>query len=195
VGEIFEPLGLMGNTNVIYLGGIAAGWLTGLDPLLHVSRDLVVSHWLASGTYQLPRRWIGRYRPEQGRGPRAFGNGTALPSGHSSTIVQVAAVLSHHLDRRPASLLLWGMAGTVLFQRIDSEKHWASDVWLGAAWGYGVARLVLRNADRRRGEEGRVSPSGGARPDPGEVRIRPFRTAAGGVGVAFRIAVHGSGPG
>ena len=189
VGDFFEPLGLMGNTNAWYGVGILTGYLSGWDPLLQASRDLLVSHWLSAATYNPPRTWIGRARPEGGRGPRAFGGGTGLPSGHASTIVQVAAVLSHHIGWTPASVALWGAAGAVLVQRVDSGKHWPADVWIGAAWGYGVARLVLRRADERRATD--TDGTTGGDTTGAAIRITPYVDARSGQpGVAVSVPLR-----
>lgn len=155
-GDFFEPVGNMGETNRFYVAGLVTGYAIGWKPLQHVSADILVSHWLASLTRQSVRYLVGRRRPETGLGPRSFepGEGTSFPSGHASSAFQVAAVLSHHLDRWPATAALYGMAGLVAFQRVDSEGHWASDTWIGALWGWGVSRVVLRNAGERRAGEG-----------------------------------------
>jgi membrane-associated phospholipid phosphatase len=175
----------MGNTNRWYALGVVAGYLSGWDPLLHVSRDLLASHWISAATYNPPRTWIGRTRPNTGEGARTFNGGTSLPSGHASTIVQVAAVLSHHIGWKPATIALWGLAGTVLVQRVDSGKHWPSDVWIGAAWGYGVSRLVLERADARRA-------SNPAEPTDLGVRVSPYvDPVSGQPGVAVRIPFTG----
>jgi membrane-associated phospholipid phosphatase len=180
--EIGDFVGLMGNTNRWYALGLLAGYVSGWDPLLHVSRDLLASHWIAAATYNPPRRWIGRTRPEDGQGAREFGGGTSLPSGHASSIVQVAAVLSHHVGWRPAKVAIWGLAGTLLLQRVDSGKHWPSDVWIGAAWGYGVSRLVLARADARRSPV--AAMTGGAQ----GIQVMPYVDGSTGrPGVAIHL--------
>lgn len=173
VGDFFEPVGLMGNTNAIWLGGILTGYVTGQEWLRAPARDLLVSHWVAGLTRNPVRDLVGRRRPSDGVGARTFvrGEGTSFPSGHSSTIVQVATILSHHIDRRWASVLLYGAAASVVFQRVDDEKHWASDAWIGAAWGWGVARTVLRHRD------------GGSQDDVG-LEVVP---GPNGVGLGVRI--------
>jgi membrane-associated phospholipid phosphatase len=175
IGDFFEPVGLMGNTNVLWLGGIVTGWVTGQEWLRAPARDLLVSHWIAGLTRNPIRDFVGRRRPSDGFGPRTYvrGEGTSFPSGHASTIVQVASILSHHIDRRWASALLYGAAATVVFQRVDDEKHWASDAWIGAAWGWGVARVVT----------GTDGPAGGSE-GPGLALVAGGPT---GVGLALRL--------
>lgn len=60
---------------------------------------------MASLTRQSVRHLVGRQRPEAGAGPYAFepGEGTSFPSGHASSILQVASVFSHHLGWWPAT--------------------------------------------------------------------------------------------
>lgn len=152
-GELAEPVALMGNTNVFWAGGIVASALAGRDELRTIFEELLFSHWIAGGLRKAVGHNIGRRRPDvTPDDPYVFvsGEGSSFPSGHASTATQVAAVLSHHIDWWPADVLLYGMAGAVTYQRVAADKHWASDAFLGAAWGWGVARVVQRrrHADR-----------------------------------------------
>jgi membrane-associated phospholipid phosphatase len=146
VGTFLEPVGLMGKTNAFYAGGAVLSYAAGLDRPKRMFTELLYSHWIAGLIRGGTNKLVGRSRPYVGLGSRhfKFGQGTSFPSGHASTIFQVAAVLSHHIDRVPVSAVLYGLASMVAVQRITSEQHWASDVWLGAAYGWAVARLVIR---------------------------------------------------
>lgn len=162
-GTFLEPVGLMGNTNFWFATGALATYAAGWERPHRMFVELLYSHWIAGAIRGGVNRVVGRSRPHDERGARHFalGGGTSFPSGHASTIFQVAAVLAHHADSTPASIALYGLAGTVAVQRISSEQHWASDVWLGAAYGWAVARLVIRlhEGDGTRLEPA-VSPSG-----------------------------------
>ena len=153
VGDFVEPVALMGNTNAWYAGGMLVGWVTGSDEIRHVFEELLYSHWIASLTRKGIGRSVGRLRPEESPDDafaREYWVGTSFPSGHSSTAMQVATVLAHHVDWWPADAVLYGLAGTVVYHRVATGKHWTSDSVLGALWGYGVARIVIerREADR-----------------------------------------------
>ena len=153
VGIFLEPVSLMGNTNVYWASGMLIGHVTGQDRIRHIFEELLYSHWIASLTRKGLGRPIGRLRPDESPGDayaRDFWNGTSFPSGHASTATQVAAVLSHHIDWMPATIVLYGLAGSVVYQRIADGDHWASDSVLGALWGYAVAQIVIsrREADR-----------------------------------------------
>lgn len=153
VGDFFEPLGLMGKTNAYYAGAATLFYFAGQERLQLLFKELLYSHWIAGGSRQLVGRAVGRVRPRDGGTASTFepGEGRSFPSGHSSTIVQLAHVLAHHIDWTPASVALYGLAGTVVFQRVDSGAHWTSDAWIGAAWGLAVANVVIRLE-----EEGRL---------------------------------------
>ena len=167
-GEFLEPMGLMGKTNPYWLAGMTIGWATRQGRMERIFQELLFSNWIASALRNAGELVVGRRRPDEGitredgsfepYGPYQFdaGGGTSLPSGHTSTVFQVAAVLSHHIDRWPASVALYGLATTVAYQRIQSDKHWASDVWLGGAVGWGVAQVVIQRHESDSGA-GRVS--------------------------------------
>lgn len=153
VGLFLEPVSLMGNTNVYWASGMVIGHLTRQERVRHIFEELLFSHWIASITRKGLGRPIGRLRPDESPGDpfaRVFWDGTSFPSGHSSTATQLAAVLSHHIDWWPATIVLYGGAASVVYQRIVEGHHWTSDSVLGALWGYGVAQLVIsrREADR-----------------------------------------------
>ena len=145
-GEFVEPIGLMGNTNVWYASAAVVSYAIGWKRPNRLFTELLYSHWIAGLIRGGTNKLIGRARPHNERGSRHFvlGDGTSFPSGHASTLFQVAAVLSHHARSTPVSVVLYGLATTAAWERITSEQHWASDVWLGAAYGWAVAQLVIR---------------------------------------------------
>ena len=154
---LLEPFALMSQTNKYYAGALVLSNVldhtTGIDQPRHIFEELLISHWVAAATRKTLGRAVGRLRPDQGRGAYWFNfyRATSFPSGHVSTAAQVATVLSHHIDWWPASVLLYGSAAAVAYERVLSSNHWASDSFLGAMWGWGVAKLVIerREADRQ----------------------------------------------
>jgi membrane-associated phospholipid phosphatase len=146
VGTFFEPVGLMGNTNVWFAAGAVTSYFAGWDRPKRMFTELLYSQWIAGLLRAASRELVGRSRPHQEQGSRSFeaGDGTSFPSGHASTVFQVATVLSHHIDWFPARAALYGAAGAVAWQRIADRQHWASDVWLAAVSGWAIAKLVVR---------------------------------------------------
>jgi len=95
----------------------------------------------------------GRDRPENASSPFDFdgpGNGThtntSFPSGHSTSAFALASTLSEiYGDDYPwAPWVLYPIATGTALTRIDRNKHWASDVFVGAAIGYFVGKVVTR---------------------------------------------------
>lgn len=152
IGEAFEPIGMMGNTNKFYVGGLAAGYIFKFRPLMEISAQILESHFIAGGVKNVTNIVVGRTRPHEGQGPRnfEFNKGTSFPSGHTSSIFQVATVLSHHLRFRPATVILYGIATSVAFQRVISDSHWPSDVFLAAVYGTAASRAVIRLHENRK---------------------------------------------
>ena len=172
VGTFLEPLGLMGKTNVWLAAGAVTSYFAGWDRPKRMATELLYSQWIAGLFRAGTNKLVGRARPHRELGARHFAinDGTSFPSGHASTIFQIATVLSYHADWLPASIALYGLAGTVAWQRIADEQHWASDVWLGAVSGWAITRLVVRLHEE---EAFTIAPATG--PDGGygiEVRVR-----------------------
>jgi len=100
IGSTFEVLGLMGSTGRYYAGGIAVGYLFRWERLERLSTDILFSHLVGGLIRQGFVRVVDRSRPHEGEGAYNYGDGgTSLPSGHSSTVFQLATVLSHHFPR------------------------------------------------------------------------------------------------
>ena len=163
VGEFLEPLGLMDNTNPYWFAGMTVGYVFKFDGMTRMFQQLLFSH-LISGATMVPTRYvIGRFRPRDNRGPYVFelGEGTSFPSGHTSTVFSLARVLSNTIGWRPASAVLYGLAGTVAYQRmagvydeqtgalLSDSAHWPSDVWIGMWWGLTVTNIVIGNSEVR----------------------------------------------
>ena len=164
-GDFFEPLALQSNTNAILAGTAALAYLTKLHWLQAPAKQLLYSQWIGGLVRQGTGRIIGRLRPNQTSDAYAFepGTGTSFPSGHSAVAMEIATVLSHHIGSRPVSVALYGAAATVVFQRVDSRGHWASDAWFGAGLGYLVAKTVIRTEESRRTSiQPGVGPDGSA---------------------------------
>jgi hypothetical protein len=152
LGDTFGILGLMGKTNRYYIGGIVVGYFTGWKPLQRISTDILFSHWIAGLYRNAFKTVVGRARPREDLGAYDFefnSGGTSLPSGHASTVMQLATIASHYTNWWPASVAYYTIAGSVCFRRIESREHWASDVLIGAMNGMAISRLVMREHDDR----------------------------------------------
>ena len=152
VGEFFEPLGYMGFMNKYLFGALAMGYIAHIEPMVEIPFDILEHFLVASAGKNLIMVLAGRKGPMIKEGPRRFklSDDRSFPSGHSLTIMQLASVLSYHIDHVPFKVAAYGVAGTVLLQRITSDHHWPSDVYAGAVYGWVVSHELLRLKKNRK---------------------------------------------
>ncbi len=96
-------------------------------------------HW--SGPAAILKRFDGGNRDLYG----------SFPSGHSAAAFSLATVIAlqyRHSGWVP--VVAYSLAAGVGLSRMALDKHWASDVLVGAVVGHLVARLVVRDHERRR---------------------------------------------
>jgi len=75
----------------------------------------------------------------QDKGPN--GEFFAWPSGHTSSTVTLATVMNEYYGPW-VGLPLYALSGLVMYERMETGEHWASDVVFGAALGYVVGKVV-----------------------------------------------------
>jgi membrane-associated phospholipid phosphatase len=95
----------------------------------------------------------GRERPGDASSSFDFdgpGNGTntntSFPSGHAASAFAIASTLSEVYgdDHAWVPWVLYPIAAATALTRVDRDKHWASDTFVGAAIGYFVGKTVAR---------------------------------------------------
>lgn len=117
---------------------------------------------LAEGVTYVIKGFAGRSRPfvTEGRDPDNFaflkgfktGDAASFPSGHSTTAFAAAAAVTNETTRWwPRSTwivgpLMYGGATAVGLSRMYHNRHWASDVVMGAAIGTFAGRKVVQYA-------------------------------------------------
>jgi len=140
VGNPFLHIGIAG---VFYGGGVLADSRYRETGLM-LGEALV----LADASTLILKEAIGRERPfvggEKGRfSPFQFNqDADSLPSLHTASSFALASVLAASSESLPAKVLYYSAAAFVGFARIYQDKHWASDVLLGAAIGELSGRVV-----------------------------------------------------
>ena len=84
--------------------------------------------------------------PRIWEGPFAGYSHHSFPSGHSSLIFAMAAVLSsEYKDKLWVALTSYSIAGLTAISRVYENKHWASDVIFGSALGFFIGKFVHKS--------------------------------------------------
>lgn len=92
-----------------------------------------------------------RQRPDQGNGAgHFFAGGASFPSEHAAVSWAIAGVVAHEYPGRMTKLMAYGMASAVTVARVTGKEHFPSDVVVGGALGYFIARQIF---ERRRDPE------------------------------------------
>ena len=138
------------------VGAVAAGGaIADDDRVLDTAAIMAESVLFATGITYVSKILFGRQRPSTNGGPHRFewfvspGNDASVsfPSGHTSTAFALAgAAAGRHPDwyvQVPAYVL----ATAAGLQRIDTRKHWTSDVIAGALVGYAVSAFLVDRYD------------------------------------------------
>jgi len=135
--------------SALLAGLYASGELLGKEGLKKTAlmsfESFLVSGIIINGLKSLP----GRARPFTGEEDDSFhpfslaGKHRALPSGHTAAAFSVATVIASESNSFIVDVLSFGLASLVGISRIELDKHWASDVFLGAALGYFVGKKIL----------------------------------------------------
>ena len=106
---------------------------------------------LASLFVQIPKRLAGRERPKNthplsSKEWNGWGGGTSFWSGHTTAAFSVASVIAEMYDDRPTiGFIAYSAATLAGLSRIHDQKHWASDVFMGAVVGTAIGKLVVKS--------------------------------------------------
>jgi len=91
------------------------------------------------------RQLSGRSRPLSAAGSgRFFQGGSSFPSEHSAVAWSVASVVAHEYPGPLTRAAAYGLASAVTLTRVTSKEHFPSDVVVGGALGWYLARQIYR---------------------------------------------------
>jgi membrane-associated phospholipid phosphatase len=105
----------------------------------HIGMDEIEATILAEAIVQGAKRVIRRDRPLLDDGTRQ--KGFSMPSGHATVTFAAATVLQQHLGYKWA-VPTYVVASYVALSRLRDNRHFASDVAMGAATGIIIGRSV-----------------------------------------------------
>ena len=139
--------------NGFYLAGFMAGLYAAgeiaAENSLRKTALLSFESWIASGIVVLGlKAVVGRARPRTGESSHSFypfstrAAHNSFPSGHSCAAWAVATTIADQTDNVFVDALSYSLATLAGLSRIHSNDHWATDVLLGSALGYFVAKKI-----------------------------------------------------
>ncbi len=147
-GDVFNRMQPEGFAAALMGATAASGILLQDKKLLQTSLLLLESYIITGMINRLAKISIGRARPLLNKGPH-FRNSFytksdrdqfySMPSGHTSSIFTLMAVLINQYHSKFVRYPAYALMASVALQRIETRKHWLSDVVVGAALGYRVA--------------------------------------------------------
>lgn len=74
----------------------------------------------------------------------SLSNGGSFPSGHAASAFAVATVVaSRYREHRWIPWVAYGAAALIAMSRLPDQAHFPSDIFIGAALGYGIGHLVV----------------------------------------------------
>ena len=115
------------------LATYGVGLLSNDRRLVHLGSDLIRGQALNGVLTRGLKLAASRTRPH--------GGGNSFPSGHTSAAFTSAAVLHEHYGAK-VGLPAYAMAGFIGWTRVRDDRHWLTDVIVGAAIGAAAGRTV-----------------------------------------------------
>ena len=156
VEDVFYPLGNR-VPPLLLTGMYVAAVVTKNRRLEHNSLMIAKSLALSTIVYMTTKAVIRRERPYRTTNSHKFttpfkkNDYTSFPSGHSNTAFSVAtgfAMQYKHIKWVP--WVAYGLASLTSLSRIYQDRHWASDVIIGAAIGHYVTKTVLTLENKKK---------------------------------------------
>lgn len=141
-----NPLLHLGIAGAVWGGGLMADSPKWRDVGLMMGEAAVI----ADAATLVIKQAVGRGRPLTGNGKESFrpfrfeSDYDSFPSMHAASSFAMASVVTQTSGSVTAGLLSYATAAFVGFSRIYEDKHWASDIILGAAIGELAGRVVTR---------------------------------------------------
>src|SRR5690606_35656897 len=139
--------------------GITATYLYGAigkdEQIKNLGLQLAEASFYASVITLLTKALLGRKRPDTNCGCISYNPFTidiinsALPSAHSTLAFAFSTVMANYKNDMPLRITWYTLASLVGMARIYHNKHWFSDVVLGAAVGYFIGSFVTNHKTNR----------------------------------------------
>jgi membrane-associated phospholipid phosphatase len=133
----------------------AVGYFGGNDEVRITGRLMVTSLTTAVITSSVAKFILGRSRPSTGDGPWKFNwfetdeAYNSMPSGHTTAAFAISTVLAERINTVWARIGFYGLATATGLARIRNDKHWTSDVFVGAMLGLTAGMSAVHREQER----------------------------------------------
>jgi hypothetical protein len=127
--------------------GYLAGEVAGSSDLKRVMLHAGAAAALATGITSGLKYTIGRTRPTFAGDPdqfRPFSGANSFPSGHTAAAFAIATSIADETDDSWSDVALYGAATLTAMARVNDDRHWTSDVLVGALIGHLSGRWVSK---------------------------------------------------
>ncbi len=150
--DISNELDMLGSAPNVFLGNlglIGAGWWfresEGGDKLLRTALISLEAQAFTESIGGVTKFVVGRARPSAGEGDQTYdpfhGFDQAFPSNHAARAFAVATVFADRYEQ-PVPILAYTLAALIGISRNELDRHWASDVFAGAALGFTMGKVL-----------------------------------------------------
>lgn len=162
--DFFKGIEHLGGYQLYFYGSalfLGHGLIFKNDKSFRTGGELAAGLVAAQGVTWGFKHAFGRKRPYQTDSPyQFFKGGTSFYSGHAVSAFTAATVISLNYPRQNLGLIgidrdiplvpvaAYSLAGMVVVQRLYSNVHWSSDVYVGAVAGYAIGRLTVHFAEK-----------------------------------------------
>ena len=147
VSEIGAPYTLAGIAAATYLISRATGNKKARETGFLGALAIGHSQLLTQGLKLISQRERPLDYRENGHGGLGFWRGgDSFPSGHASSSFALATVFAYEYGRehRWVKYTSYGLASVVAASRLSGQKHWLSDLFVGATTGFMIGRFVYK---------------------------------------------------
>lgn len=142
---------------VLLAGLYATSLVTKNRRLEHVTLSATKSLAISTVVYTSSKALIRRQRPTRTDDPLNFvapftkKGFTSFPSGHANTAFSVATAFAmHYKDVKWVPWVAYSLASLTALSRLYDDRHWVSDVLIGASVGHFITRGIYKLDEKRR---------------------------------------------
>jgi membrane-associated phospholipid phosphatase len=173
IADYGGQFGELGGLAPLVLGTLAYGLVFNNDNAKNAALSSLGAVLLGQLVVETLKSATHRSRPEDGKGPFDFGgfglgsDNTSMASGHSAAAWSVASVFAEEYgdEHKWVPYVAYTVAALTSYSRMHKNKHWASDVVVGAAIGFVAGKVfhkIFRKAFKSKVENMILTPMVGS---------------------------------